>query len=212
MVCAPLCQPSTACVGCVDLHCCTASCCQTTQLAVDPAGHQQSLLACRYAQEVQTAEHGFGLDDTLRRQAWKLTGACLQSFGMPACLAGEQLGRCTRRWQARKLRSGSDSKARVGLAWLRFQVVYYHTVCWPLVIRQCLTCMFITQSCHTLHPGAGVVNGIDTAEWSPAVDTHLQSDGYRQYDAASLDGGKAACKAALQRVRLCVGGHRGGRL
>lgn len=47
---------------------------------------------------------------------------------------------------------------------------------------------------------AGVVNGIDTAEWSPSADTHLQGDGYRRYDAVSLDSGKAACKAALQRV------------
>lgn len=106
MVCARwgvLCQ-----LSCVDLQGCTASGCRTTRVVGGPAGHQQSSLACRYAQEVQTAEHGFGLDDTLRRQAWKLTGACLQSFGMHAWLAGEQFGRCTRRWQARKVAGGAD--------------------------------------------------------------------------------------------------------
>lgn len=50
----------------------------------------------------------------------------------------------------------------------------------------------------------GIVNGIDTADWSPAVDTFLQSDGYRHYDAGSLKDGKAACKAALQRVGVSL--------
>ena len=45
----------------------------------------------------------------------------------------------------------------------------------------------------------GVVNGIDSNDWNPRVDSHLTSDGYQQYDASSLDVGKAACKAALQR-------------
>jgi starch synthase len=44
----------------------------------------------------------------------------------------------------------------------------------------------------------GVVNGIDTADWSPSVDAHLTSDGYRRYDIDSMVEGKAACKAALQ--------------
>ena len=48
----------------------------------------------------------------------------------------------------------------------------------------------------------GIVNGIDTAEWSPARDVFLQSDGYVNYSAADLREGKARCKAALQRVRL----------
>ncbi|KAI7844784.1 hypothetical protein COHA_001664 [Chlorella ohadii] len=99
------------------------------------ASHRIVAVSNQYAQEVQTAEHGFGLDDTLRRQAWKLTG---KPFLTAAPGLGAQL--CT-----------------------------------------------------------GVVNGIDTAEWSPAADVHLGSDGYRRYDAASLDAGKAACKAALQR-------------
>ena len=47
----------------------------------------------------------------------------------------------------------------------------------------------------------GIVNGIDTNDWSPGRDTFLQSDGYRNYDTGSLRDGKAACKAALQRVR-----------
>lgn len=47
----------------------------------------------------------------------------------------------------------------------------------------------------------GIVNGIDTNDWSPAKDKFLTSDGYRNYDAGSLKDGKAACKAALQRVR-----------
>ena len=50
----------------------------------------------------------------------------------------------------------------------------------------------------------GIVNGIDTAEWSPERDAFLQSDGYANYSAADLRAGKARCKAALQRVR-CPG-------
>lgn len=50
----------------------------------------------------------------------------------------------------------------------------------------------------------GIVNGIDTADWSPTVDKFLQSDGYRHYDASSLKDGKAACKAALQRVGVSL--------
>ncbi|GAQ91856.1 hypothetical protein KFL_008700010 [Klebsormidium nitens] len=45
----------------------------------------------------------------------------------------------------------------------------------------------------------GVVNGIDTQEWHPERDTFLRDDGYQNYGVASLEAGKAACKAALQR-------------
>ncbi|KAF0901744.1 hypothetical protein E2562_006210 [Oryza meyeriana var. granulata] len=45
----------------------------------------------------------------------------------------------------------------------------------------------------------GIVNGIDYREWNPEVDVHLQSDGYTNYTASSLDSGKRQCKAALQR-------------
>lgn len=47
---------------------------------------------------------------------------------------------------------------------------------------------------------SGIVNGIDTEEWNPMRDPHLQSDGYVNYtpDEAGL-AGKAACKAALQQ-------------
>ena len=45
----------------------------------------------------------------------------------------------------------------------------------------------------------GVVNGIDTNDWNPSVDVHLESDGYQKYDLSSYKTGKAACKAALQR-------------
>ena len=45
----------------------------------------------------------------------------------------------------------------------------------------------------------GVVNGIDTNEWNPSIDTHLESDGYQKYDISKFEEGKAACKAALQR-------------
>ena len=47
----------------------------------------------------------------------------------------------------------------------------------------------------------GIVNGIDTQEWSPERDSFLRSDGYENYSAANLREGKARCKAALQRVR-----------
>nr|XP_024360271.1 granule-bound starch synthase 2, chloroplastic/amyloplastic-like isoform X2 [Physcomitrium patens]PNR30461.1 hypothetical protein PHYPA_026777 [Physcomitrium patens] len=45
----------------------------------------------------------------------------------------------------------------------------------------------------------GVVNGIDDKEWNPDLDVHLKSDGYTNYDIETLDSGKAACKAALQK-------------
>ncbi|XP_024522799.1 soluble starch synthase 2-2, chloroplastic/amyloplastic-like [Selaginella moellendorffii] len=45
----------------------------------------------------------------------------------------------------------------------------------------------------------GVVNGIDDSEWNPEVDKCLVGDGYKQYSSASLETGKAACKAALQK-------------
>ena len=52
----------------------------------------------------------------------------------------------------------------------------------------------------------GIVNGIDYSDWSPSKDNFLSNDdnhwGYRNYDAASLKEGKAACKAALQRVSM----------
>ena len=48
----------------------------------------------------------------------------------------------------------------------------------------------------------GIVNGIDTTDWSPHCDRFLDGDGYCRYDASSMQEGKAACKAALQRVRL----------
>ncbi|KAG1671774.1 hypothetical protein FOA52_000151 [Chlamydomonas sp. UWO 241] len=45
----------------------------------------------------------------------------------------------------------------------------------------------------------GIVNGIDTQEWSPEIDTYLQTDGYSNYGYSTLAIGKAQCKAALQR-------------
>ncbi|CAN6280000.1 unnamed protein product [Urochloa humidicola] len=45
----------------------------------------------------------------------------------------------------------------------------------------------------------GIVNGIDTREWNPAVDVHLHSDGYTNYTFETLDTGKRQCKEALQR-------------
>ena len=45
----------------------------------------------------------------------------------------------------------------------------------------------------------GVVNGIDINDWNPAVDVHLESDGYQKYSPSNFKEGKAACKAALQR-------------
>ncbi|CAA7401932.1 unnamed protein product [Spirodela intermedia] len=45
----------------------------------------------------------------------------------------------------------------------------------------------------------GIVNGIDTEDWHPAVDVHLQSDGYTNYTVETVQEGKAQCKAGLQR-------------
>ncbi|KAK4417658.1 Granule-bound starch synthase 2, chloroplastic/amyloplastic [Sesamum alatum] len=45
----------------------------------------------------------------------------------------------------------------------------------------------------------GIVNGIDTKEWSPELDVHLQSDGYVNYSLDTLQSGKPQCKAALQK-------------
>ncbi len=41
---------------------------------------------------------------------------------------------------------------------------------------------------------SGILNGIDPHEWNPATDPHLAAN----YDAQSVDQGKARCKAALQ--------------
>ena len=46
----------------------------------------------------------------------------------------------------------------------------------------------------------GIVNGMDYQEWSPDRDVFLNSDGYRHYTLQTVREGKAACKAALQRV------------
>lgn len=45
----------------------------------------------------------------------------------------------------------------------------------------------------------GIVNGIDTKEWSPQLDIHLKSDGYTNYSLETLQTGKLQCKAALQK-------------
>ncbi|XP_031396234.1 granule-bound starch synthase 2, chloroplastic/amyloplastic-like [Punica granatum] len=45
----------------------------------------------------------------------------------------------------------------------------------------------------------GIVNGIDTREWSPEFDIHLTSDGYTNYTLETLQTGKPKCKAALQK-------------
>ncbi|KAL6760377.1 hypothetical protein V8C86DRAFT_2554548 [Haematococcus lacustris] len=44
----------------------------------------------------------------------------------------------------------------------------------------------------------GIVNGIDTQEWNPVNDVHLQGDGYTNYSMADLVEGKRRCKMALQ--------------
>ncbi|PIA62717.1 hypothetical protein AQUCO_00200621v1 [Aquilegia coerulea] len=46
---------------------------------------------------------------------------------------------------------------------------------------------------------SGIVNGIDTKEWSPQVDVHLKSDGYTNYSLETLHTGKPKCKKALQK-------------
>lgn len=45
----------------------------------------------------------------------------------------------------------------------------------------------------------GIVNGIDTADWNPRHDIHLQSDGYTNYSLETVQTGKAQCKKALQK-------------
>ncbi|KAK9107571.1 hypothetical protein Syun_023582 [Stephania yunnanensis] len=45
----------------------------------------------------------------------------------------------------------------------------------------------------------GIVNGIDTREWSPQYDVHLNSDGYVNYSLETLQTGKTQCKTALQK-------------
>ncbi|XP_010551849.1 PREDICTED: starch synthase 2, chloroplastic/amyloplastic isoform X2 [Tarenaya hassleriana] len=45
----------------------------------------------------------------------------------------------------------------------------------------------------------GIVNGIDSKEWNPRFDIHLQSDGYTNYSLETLQTGKSQCKAALQK-------------
>lgn len=48
----------------------------------------------------------------------------------------------------------------------------------------------------------GIVNGMDYTEWSPSTDKFLSSDGYRHFNIDNFEEGKAACKAALQRVNV----------
>lgn len=123
---------------------------------------------------MQTAEFGCGLDDMLRRQAWKLTGVCARRV---VCCTGP----------------GACRRAPVGCLWLEGPFV---------------GCAFLAHPASDALPCPafflGVVNGIDTAEWSPACDPHLHGSGYAPYIAATLDDGKARCKAALQRVRGAV--------
>ncbi|XP_062200647.1 soluble starch synthase 2-1, chloroplastic/amyloplastic-like [Phragmites australis] len=45
----------------------------------------------------------------------------------------------------------------------------------------------------------GIVNGIDTTDWNPRLDVHLQSDGYTNYSLETVQTGKAQCKEALQK-------------
>ncbi|KAH1156207.1 hypothetical protein GYH30_051145 [Glycine max] len=45
----------------------------------------------------------------------------------------------------------------------------------------------------------GIVNGIDNKDWNPQFDVHLKPDGYTNYSLETLSGGKAKCKAALQK-------------
>ncbi|KAJ1295466.1 hypothetical protein BS78_01G226600 [Paspalum vaginatum] len=45
----------------------------------------------------------------------------------------------------------------------------------------------------------GIVNGIDTTDWNPRHDIHLQSDGYTNYSLETVQTGKAQCKKALQK-------------
>lgn len=45
----------------------------------------------------------------------------------------------------------------------------------------------------------GIVNGIDTTDWNPRHDVHLQSDGYTNYSLETIQTGKAQCKEALQK-------------
>eukprot|EP00252_Welwitschia_mirabilis_P010709 TRINITY_DN2414_c0_g1_i1.p1 TRINITY_DN2414_c0_g1~~TRINITY_DN2414_c0_g1_i1.p1 ORF type:complete len:387 (-),score=82.12 TRINITY_DN2414_c0_g1_i1:233-1393(-) len=45
----------------------------------------------------------------------------------------------------------------------------------------------------------GIVNGIDEDDWNPESDIYLKDNGYQNYSIETLETGKPACKAALQR-------------
>ncbi|CAN6283343.1 unnamed protein product [Urochloa humidicola] len=45
----------------------------------------------------------------------------------------------------------------------------------------------------------GIVNGVDTTDWNPRHDVHLQSEGYTNYSLETVQTGKAQCKEALQK-------------
>jgi starch synthase len=68
----------------------------------------------------------------------------------------------------------------------------------PTYAREILTpdggCQLDPVLRHRAGDLAGILNGIDIAEWDPATDRHLEA----RYSAGDL-AGKAACKAALQR-------------
>lgn len=71
--------------------CC--ACCAPSPPLPTPPTHPPAHPTRRYAEELQTPEFGCGLDEVLRRQAWKLTGACgATSHGQ---------GRVARHWAAR---------------------------------------------------------------------------------------------------------------
>jgi starch synthase len=68
------------------------------------------------------------------------------------------------------------------------------------ILRPPLSCGMDGALQHRRDDLFGIINGADYDEWNPAIDEFL---GSHNYDAESFNGGKAACKRALQN-EMCL--------
>ena len=64
------------------------------------------------------------------------------------------------------------------------------------ILRPPLSCGLEGALLHRRDDLYGIINGVDYEDWNPAIDPFL---GANTYDSESLDVGKVACKAKLQR-------------